>query len=58
VSTPPGQERSANGASPQAAGDGAVAALSTITAERPEILIGAAFAGGVVLAMLVRRLGR
>jgi len=28
------------------------------TTERPEVLVGAAFAGGLVLAMILKRLGR
>jgi hypothetical protein len=56
MSTPSAQN---NGASPGAATqrEDAVAAIAPIIAERPEILLGAAFAGGLVLAMLVRRLG-
>ena len=37
---------------------GAVAAPGPPLTERPEVLIGAAFAGGIVLAILIRRLGR
>jgi hypothetical protein len=29
-----------------------------LTAERPEVLVGAAFAGGFVAAMILKRLGR
>ena len=29
-----------------------------IVRERPEVLVGAAFAGGVIAALLLRRLGR
>jgi hypothetical protein len=42
---------------PTASFDGAVAAASSAT-EKPEVLIGAAFAGGFVTAMLLKRLGR
>lgn len=38
-------------------GDGAGAALKSTTDERPEILVGAAFAGGLVVAMILKRLG-
>lgn len=30
----------------------------SIVRERPEVLVGAAFAGGVIAALLLRRLGR
>jgi len=36
----------------------AVADVRTITAQRPETLVGAAFAGGLVSAMILRRLAR
>ena len=32
--------------------------LPEIAVERPEVAIGAAFAGGLVLAMILKRLGR
>lgn len=34
------------------------ASPSPSPAERPEVLVGAAFAGGVVLALLLKRAGR
>jgi hypothetical protein len=54
-----------NGAATNGAGQSATAlpssvigTVSTLAAERPEVMIAAAFAGGLALAMLVRRLGR
>jgi hypothetical protein len=32
--------------------------LPQIAVERPEVAVGAAFAGGLVLAMILKRLGR
>lgn len=32
--------------------------LAALAAERPEVLVGAAFAGGVLAALILRRLGR
>jgi hypothetical protein len=32
--------------------------LPEIAVERPEVAVGAAFAGGLVLAMILKRLGR
>ena len=32
--------------------------LPASAAERPEVLVGAAFAGGLITAMLLKRLGR
>jgi hypothetical protein len=37
---------------------GAVAGFSSLTTARPEIILAAAFAAGVALAILARRLGR
>jgi hypothetical protein len=37
---------------------GVIGSASSIVASRPEIAIAVAFAGGLVLAMLARRLGR
>ncbi len=31
--------------------------VAAIAAERPEVVVGAAFAGGLLLAMILRRLG-
>jgi hypothetical protein len=53
------QGGSANGASAaDTAGGESVSVISGLAGERPEIVVGAAFAGGLVLAILVRRLGR
>ena len=54
---------STNGASASEHGadDGAAAGAAgglRIVRERPEVLVGAAFAGGVIAALLLRRLGR
>ncbi|MGI8559808.1 MAG: hypothetical protein ACR2ND_16150 [Solirubrobacteraceae bacterium] len=35
-----------------------IAAAANIVSERPEALVGAAFVGGIALALIVRRLGR
>jgi hypothetical protein len=53
------ESASANGG-PEAAGQqgGALAGVSSLATARPEILLAAAFAGGVALAILARRLGR
>jgi hypothetical protein len=62
MSVPPTQGGSQNGASPGISygGDpaGVRGTISGLTAERPEIVVGAAFAGGLALAILVRRLAR
>jgi len=54
---------SANGSgAAEHSGDGAApatpAAAVALLRERPEVLVGAAFAGGMVVAFLLRRLGR
>jgi hypothetical protein len=50
---------SANGASAEGMQSAESAGVvSGIVAGRPEIFVGAAFAGGIALAILVRRLGR
>jgi len=49
VSTPPAYTQPAPAAEPPSAPS---------PAERPEVLVGAAFAGGVVLALLLKRAGR
>jgi hypothetical protein len=51
---------STNGAGPDGAPavEDPLAAAAAMIADRPEILLGAAFAGGLALAMLVKRLGR
>jgi hypothetical protein len=38
--------------------NGLLGSASSLTASRPEIVVAAAFAGGVALAILARRLGR
>lgn len=38
--------------------DGAGSAPAAPAADRPELLVGAAFAGGLALALLLKRLGR
>jgi hypothetical protein len=50
----------ANGAGQTASApaSGMIGGVSTLAAERPEVMIAAAFAGGLALAILVRRLGR
>ncbi len=42
---------------PTSSFDGASSAVSS-AAEKPEVLVGAAFAGGLITAMLLKRLGR
>jgi hypothetical protein len=49
-------QRPAGTAAPSASFDGPSAVSSA--AERPEVLVGAAFAGGLITAMLLKRLGR
>lgn len=51
---------SANGAAPPGADQptGVLSGASTLAASRPEIVVAAAFAGGLALAILARRLGR
>jgi hypothetical protein len=34
------------------------AQLATLSSERPEVVIGAAFVGGLLLAMVIKRLAR
>jgi hypothetical protein len=59
VSDPLEQDGSSNGASAAGTNGGEPASvISGLAGERPEIVVGAAFAGGLVLAILVRRLGR
>jgi hypothetical protein len=62
VSEPEVQTESLNGAGRKAGDDGEAEGLvqSFVSAatEHPELLIGAAFAGGFALALLTRRLGR
>jgi hypothetical protein len=60
MTEPPQHAGSSNGASAegvQPAGSAAGVAAGLV-AGRPEIVVGAAFAGGLALAILVRRLGR
>jgi hypothetical protein len=45
----------ANGAAPNAASEPVAAAPGD---ERPELIVGAAFAGGLALALLLKRLAR
>jgi hypothetical protein len=50
---------SGNGGPPQAAtGATGLQGVSALAGERPELTVAAAFAGGVVLAILARRLAR
>jgi hypothetical protein len=49
-------QRPAGTAAPAASFDSSSAGASA--AERPEVLVGAAFAGGLITAMLLKRLGR
>jgi hypothetical protein len=59
VSEPLEHPRSANGASAEGMQPADPAGVVTgLVAGRPEIVVGAAFAGGLALAILVRRLGR
>jgi hypothetical protein len=62
VSDPAAQTESLNGAGRTAGGggeaEGRVQSLVSAATEHPELLIGAAFAGGLALALLTRRLGR
>lgn len=37
---------------------GSASAGGTPTTERPEVLVGAAFAGGLLVALILKRLGR
>jgi hypothetical protein len=45
-------------AAPPAGPDLATTGLPPIAADRPELVVGAAFAGGLVLALLLKRLAR
>jgi hypothetical protein len=55
--TPPAQDAGAYQAPPPGSGLlGGAPAGGPVTDDRPEILVGAAFAGGVVAAMLFKRL--
>jgi hypothetical protein len=60
VSDPLEHAGSANGASAEGVQPPVSAGIASggLVAGRPEIVVGAAFAGGVALAILVRRLGR
>jgi hypothetical protein len=59
VSEPVAQGTSSNGASAAGAyGDESAGSISALAAGRPEFVVGAAFAGGLVLAILARRLAR
>jgi hypothetical protein len=59
VSEPLAEGASSNGASAAGAyGDEPDGSISALAAGRPEIFVGAAFAGGLVLAILARRLAR
>jgi hypothetical protein len=44
--------------SEQSVAAGAAAKLAELRSERPEVLVGAAFVGGVIIAMFLKRLGR
>lgn len=53
------ESASLNGAPPRDERPGnLLAGVSSLTTARPEIVLAAAFAGGVALAILARRLGR
>jgi hypothetical protein len=43
---------------PQSDGASALADQAAALAERPEVMVGAAFAGGVFTALILKRLGR
>ena len=59
MSDPLEQGDSTNGARAAGTiGGESVSVIAGLAGERPEIVVGAAFAGGLVLAILVRRLGR
>jgi hypothetical protein len=59
VSEPLEHAGSANGARAEGVQPaGSVGVAAGLVAGRPEIVVGAAFAGGIALAILVRRLGR
>jgi hypothetical protein len=45
-------------AAPSAADVSLQARVAALTDERPEVAVGAAFAGGLVAAMILKRLGR
>ena len=46
-------------AAPSAAdGNSLQARIASLTDERPEVAVGAAFAGGLLAAMILKRLGR
>jgi len=47
--TPPAPPQETSGAS-------GVAAVAAVAADRPEVAVGAAFAGGLVLALILKRL--
>jgi hypothetical protein len=57
-----GHEASVNGGSAAAGGGNPLAGRLSLSADamrtRPELLVGAAFVGGLVTAFLLRRLGR
>jgi hypothetical protein len=50
-------EVSPNGGAPAPAGGG-VRSLAGLTSTRPELVVAAAFAGGIAIAILAKRLGR
>jgi len=54
--TPPAPPQETSGASGVAASG--VAAVAAVAADRPEVAVGAAFAGGLVLALILKRLAR
>lgn len=49
---------SADGSAPAAGGSSLPERAARIADERPEVAAGAAFAGGLLLAMILKRLGR
>jgi hypothetical protein len=57
VSDPPAAEQAANGFAPPAGQPSAQSPIEQLyDAERPELAVAAAFAGGLVFAILLRRL--
>jgi hypothetical protein len=48
----------ADTSSPRSGAGTAVASGRELVRKRPEVLVGAAFAGGIIAAFLLRRLGR
>lgn len=53
-----GDSPSPDGSEPGATGTSLPERAARIADERPEVAVGAAFAGGLLLAMILKRLGR